>query len=285
MITVKNISRVVLIFYLVVIITTQSYSQTSNDDSTQVSPLKSLTDVVIDDICHVATAPLRISSDDAIKLLVFATVNTAIIYGVDQPTDESFSNEEGKPFWRPAEQLADIGDFYDRVGPGKTMTGLTAAIFAGGLIFDDNKLLETSRLIVESSAITIFLTYIGKGLFGRSRPFTERGAKDFHFFKFSNNTQYRSLPSGHASGIFAVMTVIAKKYDQWYIKYPAYTFAVGVCLQRMDDRKHWFSDVIVGGALGYWVSSTLVNHNKKRENSFSIEPFFKDNRFGLSFNF
>ena len=56
-----------------------------------------------------------------------------------------------------------------------------------------------------------------------------------------------------------MMTVLAKRYDRWWIKFPAYTVAVSVGLQRIDSRNHWGADVVVGGAIGYWVGSTLVN--------------------------
>jgi membrane-associated phospholipid phosphatase len=82
-----------------------------------------------------------------------------------------------------------------------------------------------------------------------------------------------------------MMTVIAKQYDKLWIKIPAYALSVSVALQRIEDRQHWASDVIVGAALGYWVGSSLVNHNKKRTPSLTIEPYVQSNRFGLQVRF
>jgi membrane-associated phospholipid phosphatase len=82
-----------------------------------------------------------------------------------------------------------------------------------------------------------------------------------------------------------MMTVIAKQYDQWWIEYPAYTLAVSVALQRMDDRQHWFSDVVMGGAIGYWVSSTLVSRHQGKTKSQPFIPYFAANQIGIRMNF
>ncbi len=92
------------------------------------------------------------------------------------------------------------------------------------------------------------------------------------------------MPSGHTSGIFSMMTVIAKQYGQWWIKIPAYTLGLSVALQRIDADQHWTSDVIIGGALGYWIGNTLVNRHKKSQ-ACSFSPYVSPNRVGVIINF
>jgi hypothetical protein len=66
---------------------------------------------------------------------------------------------------------------------------------------------------------------------------------------------------------------------------PAYTVGVAVAFQRMESRSHWGADVIVGGALGYWVGSTLVNRYKQPSKSSSVNPYMMGNRVGLIVEF
>ncbi|NUO84149.1 phosphatase PAP2 family protein, partial [candidate division KSB1 bacterium] len=186
---------------------------------------------------------------------------------------------------RPFKELAKLGQVYDDIGPVNTAIGLSVASFAGGVILQDRKLLQTSRLLVETSVLTQLFTTAGKGILGRARPYTDLGPRDFNLFKFGHAEEFKSMPSGHVSSVFALMTVIAKQYDHWYVEIPAYTFAVSVAFQRMTTRNHWASDTMVGGALGYWVSSTLVRKQREAPVNCAVRPYFMGNRFGMAINF
>ena len=279
-----------VLWICIILVATQSrgYSQTAEDRFQTDSP-KSFASTVGSDFGHVASSPFRMSKKDALQFVSFAAINIGLMYGFDGEVDEEFAIEEPTAYLKPAEKLSDLGDLYDRIGSGRILAGLSTAMVAGGLIFKDKKLLETTRLLIESSAITGIITYASKGLFCRARPYTGKGARDFKFFTFSGKVRFRALPSGHASSAFAMMTVIAKQYDQWWIRIPAYTLAVSVALQRMDDRQHWTSDVLVGGAIGYLVSSSLVNRYKNKPQGTSVrtsvQPYTSKNGLGLSLNF
>ncbi|MEE9170600.1 MAG: phosphatase PAP2 family protein [bacterium] len=268
------------------LVATQSrgYSQTAEDRFQTNSP-KSFASTIGADVWHVASSPFRMSTKRTLQFVSFTALNIGLMYGFDGEADEEFAIEEPTAYLKPAEAMADFGDLYDRIGSGRILAGLSTAMVAGGLIFKDKKLLETTRLLIESSAITGIITYASKGLFCRARPYTGKGARDFKFFTFSGKVRFRALPSGHASSAFAMMTVIAKQYDQWWIRIPAYTLAVSVALQRMDDRQHWASDVLVGGAIGYLVSSSLVNRYKNKPQGTSVQPYASKNGLGLSLNF
>jgi hypothetical protein len=99
------------------------------------------------------------------------------------------------------------------------------------------------------------------------------------------NKEFQSLPSGHASSIFAIATVISKQYDHWWVKIPAYTFATSVAFQRMNDRRHWGSDVFVGGGIGYWVASKLVNKKPGQSTGSLFHPYFAGNAAGMVVSF
>ncbi len=237
------------------------------------------------DVLHVFSSPLRLKQKDGLKLLAFTAITTASVAWMDRDIDDDFSEREDF-FVKPAIGLAKIGDGYDKFLSNKYMlAGLPVTMLAGGLIFKDKKLIQTSRLMVESFIITGKITMIGKGMFGRARPYTGEGPWEFAWLKFNTRQERRSLPSGHVSSAFSIVTVLAKQYDSWWIEIPAYTVGVAVAFQRMESRSHWGADVMVGGALGYWVGSTLVNRYKQPSKSSSVNPYFFGNRVGLKVEF
>ena len=56
-----------------------------------------------------------------------------------------------------------------------------------------------------------------------------------------------ALPSGHTSLAFSLITPYAETYSRWL-----YVIPVSVGIARMYENKHWFSDVILGAAIGYF---------------------------------
>ena len=94
-----------------------------------------------------------------------------------------------------------------------------------------------------------------------------------------------SFPSGHTASIFAVMTVLAEQYDDLWIKFSAYSFATSVAFQRMLYRKHWASDVIVGGLIGYFVNHQIVKRHNAQVQKYHFYPFYEDSKLGIALHF
>lgn len=250
------------------------------------NPLMCAIKTVSSDVAYVFTSPLRISPRGGVKVVAFSALTTAFILRADDKIDEELGPENYEFHSLPFRELADIGQIYDDLKPTNFAIGLTATTFAGGLVCRDKKLLQTSRLLAESVVLTQFFTSTSKGIFGRARPYTDHGPRDFNFFKFGKSEDFKSMPSGHVSSAFALMTVMAKQYDRWYVQIPAYTFAVSVAFQRMTSRNHWASDTMVGGALGYWVGSTLVQKQRHAPtNCAALNVYPMGNRLGVALVF
>ena len=246
--------------------------------------LKTFASTVGGDVLHVFSSPFQMMPREGLKLLAFTAVTTGFITLLDNNIDKNFI-ERDDYYVKPAIGLAKIGDGYDRISSKYVLAGLSAPMLAGGLIFKDKKLLETTRLVVESFLISGAITILGKRVFGRARPYTGEGSLEFEPFKFRGTRDNRSFPSGHATSAFSMMTVLAKQYDEWWIKIPAYTVAVSVALQRIDSHNHWGADVLVGGAIGYWVGSTLVNRHKNLSKSSSLSLYIFGSQIGIMFIF
>lgn len=265
----------------------ENFAQTKNNSNSQTSA-KPCVKTIYGDILNFAASPLRITKKDALRLTVLSVVTAGFIYSQDSQVDNKFAlanNNSDNLLILAGKKLAQIGNGYNEISPTYVIGGLTTSMLLGGIISKDRKLLDTSRLMIEAIVINELITGISKGFIGRSRPATGRGPHAFNFFKFSTKADYHSMPSGHTSITFAVMTVIAKQYEQWWIKYPAYILCTSVALQRIDARRHWTSDVLVGGAIGYWVGSTLANGYKKNSQANVINPYITPNRIGVCINF
>ena len=94
-----------------------------------------------------------------------------------------------------------------------------------------------------------------KNIIGRARPklFATGGPLDFQLFAFLPD--HASFPSGHATNIFALATVIAILWPRARVL--LYTAAAWVAASRVLIGVHYFTDAVVGAIFGglfpYWV--------------------------------
>lgn len=257
----------------------------ASENTPQANPLVCAIKTVGSDVAYVFTSPSRITTKGVVQLLALSAVTTSFVFRADDKIDEELALESYEFSSQPFRQLAKLGQVYDDIKPVKFAIGLTATTVVGGLALRDKKLLQTSRLLAESLVLTQLFTSWSKGIFGRARPYVDHGPRDFSFFKFGKSEDFKSMPSGHVSSAFALMTVLAKQYGHWYVEIPAYTFAVSVAFQRMTSRNHWASDTISGGALGYWVGSMLVQKQRRPSKTPSLNFYPANNRLGVILEF
>lgn len=253
----------------------------SNPDASRPSFFRT----VAGDAGYVFTSPLRMSTADGIKLALLGGVTAGLIFYGDEGWDEEFGVEGHHELLKPLQAFTKPGQWYDDTSTLVFFGGLSAAMLTGGLIARDRKLLETTRLMGESFALTQLIMVASKRLIGRSRPFNNEGATEFHLFRLRSERAYHSMPSSHTASIFSMMTVIAKQYPQWWVRYPAYAFGLSVALERADSRNHWASDILMGGAVGYCVGNLLVKHTRQNGRHFAVSPSISFRQAGISIRF
>jgi hypothetical protein len=83
---------------------------------------------------------------------------------------------------------------------------------------------------------------------------------------------YFGWPSGHTSSTMTVAAVMHQAYGP-LAGAPLYGLATLVAIQRLDDRDHWFSDVIFGGAMGWVVGHTVAGGRLPEINGGQIVPY------------
>ncbi len=126
------------------------------------------------------------------------------------------------------------------------LTAAGAGLFLLGHIQNNDQKRETGILAGEAAIGVLVPTEIFKYAAGRERPFT--GTSPGRFFVGGT-----SFPSEHSSVSWAIASVIAHEYPGWLTQTLAYGTAGGVSAARWAGQKHFFSDVAIGAALGWYM--------------------------------
>ena len=124
----------------------------------------------------------------------------------------------------------------------------TAALglITAGLIARDPEVLGAGKHLAASLALSSGMIYGGKALFGRARPDDLiHDGDDFGLFSGRG-----SLPSGHTAMAFALATSLSDDIHRPWATVGLYTAAGAVRWSRMNDNRHWLSDVAAGAVLG-----------------------------------
>ncbi|HWB43369.1 MAG TPA: phosphatase PAP2 family protein [Gemmatimonadales bacterium] len=132
---------------------------------------------------------------------------------------------------------------------------LSAGLLVGQLSGSDG-LKRTMLHTAAAAAIATGVTSALKYSIGRTRPDFAGDPDQFRPFSGAN-----SFPSGHTAVAFAIATSIADEtHDKWS-DYLLYGAASMTALARVNDDRHWASDVLVGGLIGHlsgrWVSQQM----------------------------
>ena len=128
----------------------------------------------------------------------------------------------------------------------------------------DKKARMTALKGVEAFAYAAIAAQVFKQLTHRQRP--EQGvAPDPYVWEGPiGPLDYTAFPSGHATTVFAVATVIASAYKKTvWVPVLCYSLASLTALSRVYDNKHWLSDVVMGSAIGLAIGQTVFRNSVK----------------------
>ena len=130
----------------------------------------------------------------------------------------------------------------EMLGSAVVQMGGAFATYGLGKLWSQSGMADLGRDLVRAQIVTQTLTIGIKAAVRRERP------------DGSNN---RSFPSGHASTSFATATVLQSNYG-WQVGIPAYAAAGFVAASRLNEDRHYLSDVVFGAALGIMVGRTVT---------------------------
>ncbi|MGC8865698.1 MAG: phosphatase PAP2 family protein [Bacteroidales bacterium] len=164
--------------------------------------------------------------------------------------------------------------FAEPIGSGLLSLPLLAVMYAGGRIGDNPRIAQAAMAGASAFVVTVFNVQIMKSLMGRERPTKTDNPYVFHGPTLRND----ALPSGHTAVAFAMATAIATCYDDnpW-LNAGLWATAALTGWSRINDGKHWPSDVFAGAVLGYYMGRWVGRQWKmdragKTLSSISLQP-------------
>ncbi len=128
--------------------------------------------------------------------------------------------------------------------------------YLAGLAAGDEWTRVTGRLALEAIAYAGITTSVIKSVSGRSRPYLEQGAFDYTPWQF--NTDRTALPSGHATMIWSLASVLDARIDHPAASVLVYSAALVTMAHRWHHDSHWLSDTILGAAIGWGIGRAVV---------------------------
>lgn len=213
-------------------------------DTEHLKPLlKKLTYNIWLDQKQIWTSPFHMNRHNA-GLWVGFTAATAALIATDHTTSRELANSPGQV--RAGNNISKIGSAY-------TVIPAAAAFYLTGVAVDSQKSRETGVLGAEAMLDSIVVYSVIKTVASRNRPNSKKDAG--HFFRGGS-----SFPSGHAMTSWAFASVVAHEYagTRW-VPVTAYGLAALVTGARFAARQHYASDIVAGGAIG-WFIGTYVYH-------------------------
>ncbi|MEP3968600.1 MAG: phosphatase PAP2 family protein [Nonlabens sp.] len=160
----------------------------------------------------------------------------------------TFDNESSDYFRRQEKDVPElIKDFGWDFGSPQNNYGVTAGIYAYGLIAKDPEWRRTGVLMISSATAGGLLQQILKTLTGRARPETDLGRNEFR--PFSGESGFRSFPSGHTVLAFTTAYALAKHFDNPFVKAGIYTVGLISPVSRLWAGAHFLTDVVLSMAI------------------------------------
>jgi len=208
--------------------------------------LKGLAGNIVRDQKQIWTSPFRMTRQNAKWWLIFGAVTGALI-ATDHRTTQQLPNTGDQVAF--SRRVSGLGAVY-------TLVPLTGGIYLTGVLTKQSKLRDTGLLGAEALVDGLIVSEVLKAATGRQRPLEGDGG--VHFFHGSD-----AFPSGHTIGSFALASVIAHQYPgNKAVVIVAYSLATLVGASRFSARQHSLSDIVAGGAMGWFIGRHVTERRR-----------------------
>jgi membrane-associated phospholipid phosphatase len=147
----------------------------------------------------------------------------------------------------------DLAKAFRHFGQPEVYGTVTLGMLGAGLISGNDEVTRAGGRLATTLALAGATSTVAKLAAGRPRPSETLDADGF--IPFSGQD---AMPSGHTTVAFALATSLADEIHRTWASVGLYTIATGVGWSRINDNRHWLSDVAAGAVLGF-TSAKLVN--------------------------
>jgi membrane-associated phospholipid phosphatase len=165
-----------------------------------------------------------------------------------------------------------FGEAGDVVGGLPFQFGLTGAALGVGYLSKNKKWQHFALDNLQAQLFTGGITWVIKELTHRARP--ETGKDNYAWYGPFNGGGNQSFFSGHTSLTFSTATMIfLHSGKKWWVGLLGYGTASAVGISRMQQQKHWGSDVVAGALVGTAVANFIYQQQEKRRtNNARLKP-------------
>jgi len=226
--------------------------------------------LVLLDTKEVFTEPARWNSRDWLTLGgVTATIGVVMVF--DEDIQHAIRSGRTNTVTNIFDNVQPLGNEY--------AIGIVGTFYLWGEIFKDPRAKSTALDSVAATGIASgVIVNATKYLVGRARPTDGKGAYDFQPF-----SGHDSFLSGHTTEAFTLASVITEHYDAMWIKVTAYGLAGTVGYARLNNNRHWTSDVLAGAVVGTYVGKTVARFNREHHR-IKLQPIVAPDLQGAEFS-
>src|SRR5438067_8342754 len=222
------------------------------------------------------TSPFHVNRHNALEWLVPMAATGALIAS-DTHIANAFENSRGQVRW---------GGRISQIGASYTLVPIVAGSYVYGAWRDSPKAREIGVLGTESLLDSLIVSGVLKEVFRRNRP-DEKNPGDF----WGGGT---SFPSGHAIQVWTIASLLDHEYKHnRIVGITAYSLAGIVSAARVAAQKHFASDIVAGGSMGWFIGryvyDTHMSHLAHKHASLipmivpHVDPLQRRHAFALVF--
>ncbi|RYY15221.1 MAG: phosphatase PAP2 family protein [Chitinophagaceae bacterium] len=207
------------------------------------------------DLKHVVTRPAHWKGKDWRNFSIFLGV-TAATMAADWEIRRIVLANQGSIATETAKVVEPFGNFYG--------VYLFPVMYVAGLATNEKRMQSVALGGVKSLAISTLIYASSKLIIRRGRP--DKSESSWDYGPPFGNPLFTSSPSGHSNTIFTVATALALEYRETkWVPIVAYTIAGLTATSRIYQNRHWASDVVIGSALGHFVTKAVWKNNNKKQ--------------------
>jgi membrane-associated phospholipid phosphatase len=181
------------------------------------------------DVSHLFTGTFgglrRLPAQDSLALLAIGAAFAATAHAYDaSATARLAGSSPGRDAFVPGRI----------VGGAEFQFGAALATYGIGRLSGQTRVAEVGSHLLRAQLVAQGVTHAIKYSVRRMRP---------------DGSTRNSFPSGHTSVSFASATVLHREFG-WKVGVPAYAVASYIGLSRIEQERHYLSDIVFGAALG-----------------------------------
>jgi hypothetical protein len=227
---------ILIALFVTIVAHAQTASPSPTPDASP-SPEHEFLKYILRDQKAIWTAPFHLKHDD-MSWLAPIGIGTAALIVTDQQTGDELAESHRQ--LSTSRVISYGGSVYG-------VAATAGAFYFIGRAAHNERARETGILGAEALVDSAILVTAIKEITQRTRPSGGVSRSDF----FDGGS---SFPSGHSIEAWSLATVIANEYHSHRaVQIAAYGIASAVSISRFTGEKHYLSDVLVGGAMGFGI--------------------------------